>query len=107
MLAQQLADAAGGQGVRGEVIYLDLSTGARAVAEARAAARGLTNIRFVTGSLLDLGTLDLRSFDSLDCFRLLPTMPAPAAGLLAPPDRPAAAGGLAPLDYGTLASASG
>jgi hypothetical protein len=36
-----------------KITYLDLSTAARGVAEARAAARGLTNIEFHTGSLLD------------------------------------------------------
>ena len=62
MLAQQMADA----GRMGEVVYLDLSTASRRIAEARARARGLTNLRFETGSLLDLPTLDLGLFDYLD-----------------------------------------
>lgn len=101
MLAQQLTDAAGGQGVRGEVIYLDLSTGARAVAEARAAARGLTNIRFVTGSLLDLGKLDLGSFDYIDCCGVLHHLPDPEAGLLALTEVLAEDGGMGLMVYGT------
>jgi methylase of polypeptide subunit release factors len=48
-LAQVLASA----GRAAKITYLDLSTAARGVAEARAAARGLTNIEFHTGSLLD------------------------------------------------------
>ena len=47
MLAQQLADA----GSPAEVVYLDLSETSRGIAEARAAARGLANIRFVSGVL--------------------------------------------------------
>ncbi|HVR66390.1 MAG TPA: class I SAM-dependent methyltransferase, partial [Verrucomicrobiae bacterium] len=50
MLAQQLAD----RRCPAEVIYLDLSESSRKIAEARAAARGLKNISFHTGSLLDL-----------------------------------------------------
>ncbi|HEY9549448.1 MAG TPA: class I SAM-dependent methyltransferase [Kiloniellaceae bacterium] len=102
MLAQQLADAAGGQGVPGEVVYLDLSTGARAVAEARAAARGLANIRFVTGSLLDLGKLGLGSFDYIDCCGVLHHLPDPQAGLLALTEVLAEDGGMGLMVYGTF-----
>src|SRR5262245_37862251 len=44
MLAQHLAD----RGAPAEVIYLDLSESARAIAEARAIARRLTNIHFLS-----------------------------------------------------------
>src|ERR1700756_2045225 len=50
MLAQQMVD----RRCPGEVVYLDLSEASRRVCEARAKARGLRNIRFITGSLLDL-----------------------------------------------------
>jgi hypothetical protein len=50
MLAQQLVD----RRCPGEVFYLDLSTASRQICEARAKARGLRNIQFLTGSLLDL-----------------------------------------------------
>src|SRR3546814_310214 len=102
MLSQQLADAAGGQGVSGEVVYLDLSPGARAVAEARAAARGLANIRFVTGSLLDLGKLGLGSFDYIDCCGVLHHLPDPQAGLLALTEVLAEDGGMGLMVYGTF-----
>jgi hypothetical protein len=48
-LAQVLASA----GRAAKITYLDLSTAARGIAEARAAARGLKGIEFHTGSLLD------------------------------------------------------
>jgi SAM-dependent methyltransferase len=80
MLAQQLADA----GVPGaEVVYLDLSTAARAIAEARAAARGLANLRFETGAIEDLERLGLGAFDYVDCCGVLHHLADPAAGLRA------------------------
>ena len=63
MLAQQLAD----RRCPGEVVYLDLSTASRAICEARAKARGLRNIQFLTGSLLDLPTMNVGQFDYIDC----------------------------------------
>ena len=63
MLAQQLADLGG----PAELVYLDLSGAAMAIAEARAAARGLTNIAFHRASLLDVAELGLGRFDYIDC----------------------------------------
>jgi len=102
MLAQQLADAAiKGGGVAGEVVYLDLSQASRSIAEARAAARGLTNIRFVSGSLLDLARLDLGIFDYIDCCGVLHHLAAPAAGLAALAGVLAEDGGMGLMVYGT------
>jgi len=103
MLAQQLADAAkaAGAGPAGEVIYLDLSASSRAVAEARAAARGLTNIRFVTGSLLDVAAPDLGPFDYIDCCGVLHHLPDPDAGLAALAAVLAEDGGMGVMVYGT------
>ena len=75
MLAQQMAWA----GRPGEVVWLDRSAAARKVAEARAAARGLANIRFVEGSILDLPALG--AFDYVDCCGVLHHLPDPLAGL--------------------------
>ncbi|MFC7738593.1 class I SAM-dependent methyltransferase [Roseomonas sp. GCM10028921] len=75
MLAQQMAWA----GRPGEVVWLDRSGAARKVAEARAAARGLGNIRFVEGSILDLP--DIGKFDYVDCCGVLHHLPDPLAGL--------------------------
>ncbi|MDZ7714404.1 MAG: class I SAM-dependent methyltransferase [Rhodovibrio sp.] len=80
MLAQQLADEGGGDEGGGEVVYLDMSTAARALAEARAKARGLTNISFVTGSLLELEALGLGGFDYVDCCGVLHHLEDPPAG---------------------------
>ncbi len=96
MLAQQLAWAGGG----GEVVYLDVSRAARAVAEARAEARGLTNIRFVTGSLLDLAALDLGRFDYIDCCGVLHHLADPAEGLAALAGALDPGGGLGLMLYG-------
>ncbi len=63
------------------VTYLDLSTASRKVAEARAAARGLDAITFLTGSLLDAP--DLGSFDYIDCCGVLHHLPDPGAGFAA------------------------
>jgi SAM-dependent methyltransferase len=78
MLAQQLADAGGG-----EVVYLDMSQQARAIAERRAEVRGLTNIAFHTASLLDLPELGLGAFDYIDCCGVLHHLDDPAAGVRA------------------------
>ncbi|HSK41553.1 MAG TPA: class I SAM-dependent methyltransferase, partial [Arenibaculum sp.] len=75
MLAQQCRDA----GLPAEITYIDLSDAARAVAEARARARGLTSIRFRQGSLLDLSGLG--PFDYIDCCGVLHHLDDPEAGL--------------------------
>jgi len=88
MLAQQLANATLDAGVRirpgegfHEVVYLDLSAAARRVAEARAQARGLTNLRFVTGSLLEVAQQAPGPYDYIDCCGVLHHLEDPAAGL--------------------------
>ncbi|MFT8244063.1 class I SAM-dependent methyltransferase [Roseomonas sp. BN140053] len=77
MLAQQMATA----GRPGEVVWLDRSAAARQVAEARAAKRGLGNIRFQEGSILDLPDPALGRFDYIDCCGVLHHLPDPLAGL--------------------------
>jgi SAM-dependent methyltransferase len=95
MLAQQLAWA----GRPGEVVWLDRSAAARRVAEARAKLRGLANIRFVSGSLLDLPGLGLGAFDYVDCCGVLHHLPDPAAGLAALAAAIAPGGGLGLMVY--------
>ena len=77
MLAQMLA----WRDSPAEIVYLDLSEAALEVTRARAAARGLANLRFVRGSLLDLPNLGLGAFDYIDCCGVLHHLPEPAAGL--------------------------
>jgi SAM-dependent methyltransferase len=79
MLATHMARA----GRPGRVTYLDRSAAALRVARARAEARGLTNIDWVQGSLLDLAALGLGPFDYIDCCGVLHHLPEPAAGLAA------------------------
>ena len=79
MIAQQLVD----RRCPGEVVYLDLSTASRQICEARAKARGLRNIQFLTGSLLDLPSMPIGEFDYIDCTGVLHHLPDPAAGMRA------------------------
>ena len=98
MLAQHLAD----RGCPAELIYLDVSSAARAIAEARARQRNLTNIRFATASLLDLPTLALGPFDYIDCCGVLHHLPDPAAGLAILTDALRDDGGIGLMVYGAL-----
>jgi len=99
MLAQQLADAGA---ARAHVTYLDASTASRRIAEARAAARGLANIAFVTGSLLDLPALGLGGFDYVDCCGVLHHLEDPDAGLAALTRALAPGGGMGLMLYAPL-----
>jgi len=74
-LAEQL-DAPGG-----EVVYLDISTASMEIAKARAAARGLKNIRWVQASILDLPHLGLGRFDYINCSGVLHHLEDPQLGL--------------------------
>ena len=98
MLAQHLAD----RQCPAEIVYLDLSGAARAVAEARAAKRGLSNVRFQTGSILDLQNLRLGQFDYIDCCGVLHHLPDPAAGLALLAQSLSDEGGIGLMVYGAL-----
>lgn len=98
MLAQQLADAGGPH----EVIYLDLSANACQVAEARATARGLDNIAFLTAGILDIPNLGLQPFDYIDCCGVLHHLPDPLAGLRALRSVLKEDGGMGLMFYGAL-----
>lgn len=74
----QLAQVLTSAGAPYEITYIDLSSSSRAVAEARAEARGLGGIRFETGSLLDAP--DYGEFDYIDSCGVLHHLPDPAAG---------------------------
>jgi SAM-dependent methyltransferase len=99
MLAQQLADEGA---TRAEIIYLDWSAASRRVAEARAAVRNLSNLRFVTGSLLDLDRLALGTFDYIDCCGVLHHLPDPDAGLATLTRALAPRGGMGLMLYAPL-----
>jgi 2-polyprenyl-3-methyl-5-hydroxy-6-metoxy-1,4-benzoquinol methylase len=98
MLAQQLAD----RGCPAQVHYLDLSQAARQVAQARAKARGLTNIVFHTGSLLDVATLGIGKADYIDCTGVLHHLENPQAGMCALAAVLNYDGGMGVMVYGAL-----
>lgn len=95
MLAAQLARA----GRPGRVTYLDRSAAAAAIARRRVEARGLTNVAFVRGSILDLPALGLGPFDYIDCCGVLHHLPDPAAGLSALVSVLAPGGGIGLMVY--------
>ena len=95
MLAQQLATA----NRPGHVTWLDRSTAAKTIAEARAEARKLTNMTFEQRSLLDLPQSGLGKFDYIDCCGVLHHLPDPAAGLRALLSVLAPGGGLGLMVY--------
>lgn len=77
----QLAQILTNAGAPYDITYVDLSTASRAVAEARAKARGLTGITFETGSLLDAP--EYGEFDYIDSCGVLHHLPDPSAGFAA------------------------
>ncbi len=95
MLAQQMATA----GRPGEVVWLDRSSAALKVAKGRAEARGLTNVVFEQGSLLDLPNGRLGQFDYIDCCGVVHHLPDPAEGLAALVSALAPGGGLGLMLY--------
>ncbi|MFN4276091.1 MAG: class I SAM-dependent methyltransferase [Ferrovibrio sp.] len=100
-LAQYL-QASGGHH---EVVYLDLSAASRKVAEARAEVRGLKNIRFFTGSLLDLAALAPGPYDYIDCCGVLHHLPDPDAGLAVLKQALSPDGGMGLMVYGSYGRA--
>jgi SAM-dependent methyltransferase len=95
MLATHMARA----GRPGRVTYLDRSAGAMKIARARAEVRGLTNIDWVQGSLLDLPELGLGPFDYIDCCGVLHHLPEPSEGLAALVSVLAPGGGMGLMVY--------
>ncbi|MFT9257050.1 MAG: class I SAM-dependent methyltransferase [Acetobacter sp.] len=95
MLATHLARAQR----QGEVICLDRSRAALDIAQARAQARQLSNIRFVQASLNALDTLDLGLFDYIDCCGVLHHLPEPEAVLAGLTQLLAPGGGMGLMVY--------
>lgn len=71
------------RGTAAEVVALDFSSASLAVARERAAVRGLTNIRFVQASLLDIDSSELGHFDYIITSGVLHHLESPDAGLAA------------------------
>ena len=98
LLAQNLSD----RHCPAEIHYLDVSIASRRIAEARAKVRGLANIHFHTGSLLDLAWMNLGRFDYIDCCGVLHHLADPAAGLAALAAVMQPDGGMGLMLYGAL-----
>ncbi|MEL6197117.1 MAG: class I SAM-dependent methyltransferase, partial [Pseudomonadota bacterium] len=96
MLAQRLADI----GCPAEITYLDRSAAARAVAEARIAARGLS-ARFVTADLREAPQLATAEgpFDYIDCCGVLHHLDDPDSGFQALAEAVSPQGGLGLMVY--------
>jgi SAM-dependent methyltransferase len=107
MIAQQLVDA----GLDGRVCHLDLSIASQNIAKERAKVRGLDNIDFHHGSLLELGEakgpfgdgpFGNGPFDYIDCCGVLHHLDDPRAGLDALVSVLADDGGMGLMVYGSL-----
>lgn len=83
-----------------EITYVDLSCASREIAEARARERGLTGIRFQSGSLLDAA--DFGEFDYIDCCGVLHHLPDPDLGFAALRAALAPGGGMGFMVYAPL-----
>lgn len=66
-----------------EVVYVDFSEHSMSIAKRRAEIRGLTNIKFVHGSLLECKNLGIGQFDIINCVGVLHHLDDPDAGLRA------------------------
>ena len=95
MLAQQMTR----DGRSGSVTWLDRSAASLKIAQARAAARKLSNIAWEQRSLLDLADSGLGPFDYIDCCGVLHHLPDPAAGLRALMSVLAPGGGIGLMVY--------
>ena len=90
------------RGIQGEVIYLDLSTASRQVAEERARHQGLNNVSFHTGSLLDVASMGLGEFDYINCSGVLHHLACPEDGITALASVLAPGGAAGVMVYGEL-----
>jgi len=98
LMAQQMTDA----GVPGEVVHLDQSEPSQNVAQERAKVRGLDNLRFIRGSLLDAADIAPGPWDYVDCCGVLHHLEDPDAGLAALTGVLAPGGGVGVMVYGAL-----
>jgi len=90
------------QGTPAEIVAIDLSEASLAVAAERAQRRGLGNIRWVHGSLLDIARLGVGKFDYITCLGVLHHLPDSVAGLQALESVLAPGGAMAVMVYGAV-----
>lgn len=90
------------RGIPGEIIYLDLSSASRAIAEKRADNLGLKNVSFHTGSLLDVASMGFGTFDYINCSGVLHHLESPEEGVRALSSVLAPGGAIGAMVYGEL-----
>ena len=95
-LAEQLRDT------DARIVYLDMSKASMEVAQARAGVRGLSNIEWVNGSLLDLPMMNFGQFDYINCSGVLHHLQNPEAGLAALEQVLAPGGAMGIMLYGKI-----
>ena len=83
-----------------ELVYLDLSAASQEIARRRAEVRGLENVTWVQGSILELPALELGAFDYINCVGVLHHLEDPAAGLRRLAGSLAEGGGMGLMLYG-------
>lgn len=93
------------RGTDAEIVHLDFSRASTAIARRRAEIRGLSNVRFVEASLLELPRLALGEFDYVNCVGVLHHLADPDAGLRALLSGLKADGALGLMVYGTVGRA--
>jgi SAM-dependent methyltransferase len=71
------------RGSDAEIIYIDISSTSMEIAKQRAEVRGLNNITWLQGSLLDLSNMDIGNFDYINCSGVLHHLEDPVEGLKA------------------------
>ncbi|MDE0780217.1 MAG: class I SAM-dependent methyltransferase [Alphaproteobacteria bacterium] len=96
MLAQNMSDLS----IPGKVVHLDMSGPSQAIAKERAEFRGLSNVRFVEGSLLDVAKIAPGPWDYIDCCGVLHHLENPDAGLAVLTEQLAPDGGIGVMVYG-------
>lgn len=74
-LAEQLKNT------NAEIIYLDFSKPSMEIAQKRAEIRGLTNIKWINDSILNIPNLNLGKFDYINCSGVIHHLESPPEGL--------------------------
>jgi len=67
--------------INAKIIYLDISESSLAIAKERAKIRGLDNIEFIHGSILDIPKMNLKPFHYINSCGVLHHLKSPTQGL--------------------------
>ena len=96
MMAQQMTAL----GLAGEVVDLDISEASHGLSKRRAERRGITNINYRHGSVLDLDVAETGLFDYINCSGMLHHLPDPVLGLTRLASVLSPKGGIGVMVYG-------